>query len=124
MRKLTAILFLFLSASTTEFGQVLKLPWLVSHFIDHHKEGQGINAFMHEHYVHHHGDNDDQEEDDQLPFKTTTIQQTSFTCLLPVIESVNDTAAPVVKAKTLLPAVAISSDYLKDIFHPPRMVSA
>ena len=124
MRKTTAIALLILFASTNEVGQLLKLPLLISHYIDHfHEEGQGIYAFFHEHYVHHHGnENNDQDEDNQLPFKTITIQQASVSYLLPSLETINTLAVPSGEKKSILPSIFIHSDYLKDIFHPPRFV--
>lgn len=124
MRKTIAIALLVLFASTNEVGQILKLPVLVSHYIDHYnEEGQSIYAFFHEHYVHHHGsDNKDQDEDNQLPFKTTTIQQSTVSYLLPALE-LNSKPAPVIsEKKSILPAFFIPGNYLKDIFHPPRIV--
>jgi hypothetical protein len=122
MRRIAAILFFFISVSTTEFVQVLKLPWLISHFIEHFKEGQDVYAFMHEHYVHHHGSNSDQDEDNQLPFKTTSIQQTNLTYLLPPIGAITKPAVILHKNKLILPDIVLPSDFLKDIFHPPRIV--
>lgn len=123
MRKLTAIALLLLFASTNEVGQVLKLPMLIVHYIDHYEEeGQSVYAFLHEHYVHHHGRNTDQQEDDQLPFKTTNIQQASFTYLLPALEIINKQPIPASKKKIIRPSTSIYSNYLKDIFHPPKIV--
>ena len=124
MRKITAISLIILFASTNEVGQILKLPVLVSHYIDHFKEeGQSIYAFFHEHYVHHHGsDNKDQDEDNQLPFKTTTIQQTSVSFLLTTIE-LNCQQTPLASEKeSILPSCFIPKNYLEDVFHPPRIV--
>jgi hypothetical protein len=123
MRKTIAIALLILFASTNEVGQILKLPLLISHYIDHcNEEGQSIYAFIHEHYVHHHGANTDQDEDNQLPFKTTTVQQASVTYLLPALEMMNKPVVPASEKKLILPSAFILANYLKDIFHPPRFV--
>lgn len=124
MRKLSAIAFLILFASTNEVGQLLKVPLLISHYIDHYREdGQSVYAFFHEHYVHHHeSTNKDQDEDDQLPFKTTNFQQTSSTFLLPVYESMNQQEMVVTDKILILPSTFIPTNYLKDIFHPPQIV--
>lgn len=123
MRKPAVIFLLLLFASTTEVGQLLKLPLLISHFMDHYnEEGQSVYAFLHEHYVHHHGANTDKDEDDRLPFKTTNIQQTSFTYLLPCAGTIDEPEQSVHEIKIALPSAFLSFDYLKDIFHPPRIV--
>lgn len=124
MQKLSAIALFLLFASTNEVGQILKLPLLITHYIDHYKEeGQSIYAFIHEHYVHHHGStNKDQDEDNRLPFKTTTVQRGSVTYLLPALEMINKIAAASSEKKQIFPAAFILSNYLKDIFHPPKIV--
>lgn len=124
MRKITAIALIILFASTNEVGQILKLPVLVSHYIDHfNEEGQSIYAFFHEHYVHHHGsDNKDQDKDNQLPFKTTTVQQASASYLLPALQLISEPPALISEKKSTLPSLLIPKNYLKDIFHPPQIV--
>lgn len=124
MRKTIAIALLILFTSTNEVGQILKLPMLVSHYIDHYnEESQSIYAFFHEHYVHHHGsDNKDQDEDNQLPFKTTIAQQTTVSYLLPALDLVSKPTLLVSEKKAILPSSFIPANYLKDIFHPPQIV--
>ena len=123
MRKFTAVILLLVFATTNEVGQILKLPLLISHFIDHYKEeGQTVFAFMHEHYVHHHGENNDQDEDNRLPFKTSHIQQSSVTYLLPALDCAKTPLISISEKKITLPDNSPSSEYLKDIFHPPRIV--
>ena len=124
MRKFTAIVLLLLFASTNEVGQLLKLPFLVLHYIDHYKEeGQSIAAFFHEHYIHHHSkSNKDEQEDNRLPFKTTTIEQASFTYLLPLMELVNKPAKITGEKRQTLLSSHLPPNHLKDIFHPPQIV--
>lgn len=124
MRKTIVIAFIILFASTNEVGQVLKLPLLISHYIDHYREeGQGIYAFFHEHYIHHHGSsNNDQDEDNQLPFKTTTVQQASVTYLLPALEMINKPAETTREKKLIITSAFVPTNFLKDIFHPPQIV--
>lgn len=123
MRKLSAIILLFVFISSTEVVQLLKLPYLITHFIDHRlEEDQSLAEYFHEHYIHHHRSNTDEQEDNQLPFKSTNIQLMSFTYLVPM----NHTMLPqvVVATHTGLPSNAafVPFDQLKDIFHPPRTV--
>lgn len=123
MSKITAIVSLVLFSSTTEVGQLLRLPLLISHYIDHYREeGQGICAFFHEHYVHHHGVNNDQQEDDRLPFKTTIVQQATVVYLLQNNETIKKPIIIIDEKKPTLPTLFITPDFLKDIFHPPQIV--
>lgn len=124
MRKPLAILLLIVFASTTEAGQLLKLPSLLFHVYDHlqSRRSKNIVAFLYEHYVKDHGKDADQKQDQQLPFKTVYAEQLSFTCLLPV--NAMSCAAPVLKTenKKTVYSLFVLNDYLKDIFHPPQLV--
>src|SRR5699024_12547566 len=74
MKRLLAIFFLFtfLSANTA-FGEVLKLPMLVQHYLEHTNEDKDVTIFnfLVQHYTG--GSNHDHRENhnhhDQLPFK-------------------------------------------------------
>lgn len=124
VRKITAIALLVLFASTNEVGQILKLPLLITHYIDHYREeGQSLSAFFHEHYVHHHGNNNnDEDEDSRLPFKTINLHQISSIYLISIGETVDKQSIVTNKEKLILPSTFIPSDFLKDIFHPPQFV--
>ena len=124
VRKITAIALLVLFASTNEVGQILKLPLLITHYIDHYREeGQSLSAFFHEHYVHHHGNNNyDEDEDNRLPFKTISLHQIASIYLVPIRETINKQVTTTSQEKLILPSIFIPSDFLKDIFHPPQTV--
>lgn len=124
MRKITAIALLVVFASTNEVGQILKLPLVVTHYIDHYREeGQSLSSFFHEHYVHHHGNNNnDEDEDNRLPFKTANLQQISSVYLIAIRETISNQVATNSQEKLILTPTFIPSDFLKDIFHPPQFV--
>jgi hypothetical protein len=74
LKKLIAIsfLFVFLSANT-ELHQLLKLPVLIHHFFEHHKQepSESFAEFLSEHYITHLDYSDkDNHDHDNLPFKT------------------------------------------------------
>jgi hypothetical protein len=58
--------------STTEFHQLLKLPFMVEHFIEHKQQNSKISFvdFLTKHYVSNNLIDDDYEKDMQLPFKS------------------------------------------------------
>lgn len=77
VKKIIAIAFLFIFlCANTEIGQLLKLPNLIEHFIEHHDHEDEHNIsfldFVKSHYNdnHKHSDTDKHDEHQNLPFKT------------------------------------------------------
>jgi hypothetical protein len=73
VKKLFAISFLFIYLfSTTEFSQLLKMPLLVEHFIEHRKENSHLTLgqFLYMHYSKGDVYDADYTKDMKLPFKT------------------------------------------------------
>lgn len=127
MRRLLAILFLFtfLNANTA-FGEVLKLPMLVQHYIEHTQEDNNTSLFnfLVQHYTgdinHHH--QSDHNHHDKLPFKTTDGHFSSIVSIVspPFFVITHKT---VVTADLKLPAYNqqnYSNAYLSTIWQPPR----
>lgn len=86
MRKIAAIFFLVLfTSSTTQAGQLLKLPLLVTHFLEHLRDGRSHSLvdFLKEHYIDHHTTDNDSNEDAKLPFKSALQSTFSTVCVLP-----------------------------------------
>jgi len=79
MKKTIAISFLFIFlCANTEIGQLLKLPNLIHHFLEHHDHENDHNisfiAFVKSHYNNkQHSDTDKHDEHNNLPFKTVNI---------------------------------------------------
>lgn len=127
MKRLLAIFFLFtfLSANTA-FGEVLKLPMLVQHYLEHTSEEKDVTIFkfLVQHYTE--GENHDHRENhnhhDQLPFKAIDGHFSSvvFIAASPsIVISHNTLVVTVVK----LPAYSqqnYSNTYLNSIWQPPR----
>lgn len=126
VKRLIAIsfLFTFLSASTA-FGELLKLPLLVHHFIVHEKLENKVSFidFLNEHYTntaqhrdydHHHHDN--------LPFKTTDKHLIQIVSDIPMV-SFKLEKKEYFSNKLKRPfAIAdnYSNNYLNKIWQPPR----
>lgn len=81
MKKLFAISFLFIYLfSSTELHQLLKLPLLVEHFIEHKEENKDITLwqFLHIHYTAGDVEDSDYDKDMKLPFKSHDNCVSSF----------------------------------------------
>jgi hypothetical protein len=85
LKRIIAISFLsiFLCANT-EIGQLLKLPTLIHHFLEHHDDknddeyGIGFIDFLKNHYTENDNHSDNAKHDHQnLPFKTCDCQSLS-----------------------------------------------
>jgi hypothetical protein len=125
MKKSIAIFFLVVfSVSFTEAGQVLKIPLLVEHFIDHN-EGEkkaSLAEFLQQHYFDNHASDGDEEEDNSLPFKNPGCQLSSLS-FLPACICEMKTQAKLLKAPYPLYLQPYRlKDPLSDIFHPPRLM--
>lgn len=82
MKKLLAIFFLFTFINGyTAFGEVLKLPILVHHFIEHTQEDKAVRIFdfLVQHYANkiNHQHQNNQSEHEKLPFKTINSHPSS-----------------------------------------------
>ena len=79
LKKLIAISFLFIFlCANTEIGQLLKLPTLIHHYLEHHDDknddeyGISFIGFLQNHYNDNNQHSDNAKHDHQnLPFKTT-----------------------------------------------------
>lgn len=125
LKKIISILILAIyMLSCTEFDQLLRIPLLVAHFIEHKQESKDISfaEFMLIHYVQEYSFNGDYEQDTNLPFKSVdgnTIQVVAFITLL----------NPCLKAKPIYAAdkrfkpfeqLFIDNAYLSSIWQPPK----
>lgn len=75
-----SLLFVFLGAKT-ELHQLLRLPVLIHHFLDHHYQelGESFADFLNQHYSDHQNHSDGNHHDhDNLPFKATDCAKAHF----------------------------------------------
>lgn len=89
MKRLAAIFFLFtLLFANTQFGEILKLPMLVHHYIEHEQLEPKVslidfliehyaNPSQHRDYAHHHHDN--------LPLKSANCHLSNVISIVPEI---------------------------------------
>jgi hypothetical protein len=125
-----AIAILFLSTyllSTTQLGELLKLPMLIEHFIEHKAENKAISffTFLQMHYFNGDPKDADYDKDMKLPFKTVNVNPTAIAFCYNPNFSFNfskPTFATIFKQKFPRTAVHFSSSYLDAIWQPPRLV--
>jgi len=76
VKKLTAILFLLIFLfAITEMRELLNLPVLIHHYLEHHDDDAGISfvQFLHKHYSEEHEHASHDKEHEKLPFKSHDI---------------------------------------------------
>lgn len=116
-------MFIFLTANTA-FGQVLRLPTLVHHYLEHVEwDNSNLIEFLSEHYAKTINHPDDKHHDhENLPFKAVDyhssqvvvfVPQTPFSLSQIIFETVNVKIA-------IHNQQDCSNSYLNSIWQPPR----
>lgn len=126
MKKLAAILLLAIYVfSTTDAHELLKLPVIFQHFIEHKEENRNISflQFISMHYMHGNPIDKDHDRDMQLPFKTPC--SCAFSSAPPFVALMQRISieSPVEISHTrhsILKDSFINSFYLSKIWQPPR----
>lgn len=126
VKKILAISFLFIFPSAnTAFGEVLKLPLLIHHYIDHLREGNELSVidFFVNHYSgkiqHHHQGNNHEHEN--LPFKSANNNFTNIVSTVPCPVFSQFPASPLKLKKAIPQQQDYSNTYLSNIWQPPRL---
>lgn len=120
--KILIIVYLF---SATEASQLLKLPLLFSHFVEHQQKEplMSFGEFLHHHYAIDHGDDGDAATDNKLPFKSHD-NCCSFVFPINIFHTVqfSQLKTIVIEKKNILfsSSANIISAYLSSIWQPPR----
>ena len=120
-----SLLLAFYMLSATAIHEVIKLPKLVEHYLDHSREEVQIGLFQYLslHYGIEDGTDEDAAEDNQLPFKSSEFfSSVSFVSVKPpaINQSLrlSETASAhnfLIRNESYLP-----SPYLDRIWQPPR----
>lgn len=120
--KFLIIVYLF---SATEASQLLKLPLLFSHFVEHQQKepSMSFGEFLYHHYAAEHKDDGDAATDNKLPFKSHD-QCWSFVFPISIFHTIQLSQVQTIiieKKKILFSSSAnIISAYLSTIWQPPR----
>ena len=105
-------------------GQLLKLPVLIHHFLEHHNHEAGTSfiAFLHEHYDEENSHPSTNEEHEKMPFKSHSdnFSQSTFVFQSPIgFEYRLERAIPN-KEKVTYSEDLYSASALSLIWQPPR----
>ena len=125
MRRAIAISFLLIFLTThTAFGQFLRVPVLVHHYLEHvEQDNFSLFQFLSEHYTSKINHPDDQHHDhEKLPFKSTQNQtsQVVMTVPYPIFSFVQRILKTVEIKITIRNTQHYSNAYLNSIWQPPR----
>lgn len=126
MKKTAAILFLAIYLfSSTQLKELLKLPLLVEHFVEHTKKDSTITFldFLCMHYAHGNVQDADFEKDMRLPFKSAENSLgSSVSFYLPAPVFKQDIVVHFTERKQPFPLYnfTYSSAFLSSIWQPPR----
>jgi hypothetical protein len=109
--------------SATELHQLVKLPFLVHHYVEHkEKYNQSLAEFLHLHYSTHH-ENENDYKDTRLPFKShencVVITLSPFFVSSPSSFSFNVFSSEL-KSYPLYSDNFSSSAFLSSIWQPPK----
>ena len=120
--KFLIIVYLF---SATELNQLLKLPLLFSHFVEHQKQDpfMTFGGFLYHHYAIDHGDDGDAATDNKLPFKSHD-HSCSFVFPISIFNTIQLSQVNTIilekKDILLFSTTNIISAYLSTIWQPPK----
>lgn len=119
------MLLLIFSLSGTEFGQLLRLPLLINHYLEHKKghSDLSIGDFLQIHYSKQHQDGAN-EADRQLPFKSHLECAKLFSIASPFPNSVNLLIPATTSGSNDIPreSTPLSTGVRNMIWQPPRHV--
>lgn len=98
--------------SQTEFHQLVKLPLLLEHYIEHRAESpeMGFLDFLEMHYLHGSPQDHDFAKDQRLPFKSSDCNTVVIPAVLPTTE-------------ITLPAWVYFADRIQEALHAEPVIS-
>ena len=124
LKRFSIILLLLVTLfSQTELHQVVKLPALVRHFMEHRaaKSDMSLVDFIVMHYMHGSPKDDDYDKDMQLPFKTAECAASITLDIIPA--QPYPALQPVAFINKTYPSLNNSSvrfNHTADIWQPPK----
>lgn len=111
--------------SATELSQLLKLPTLVTHYIEHKEQNQELSfwQFLCIHYAKGNVKYADYDKDMKLPFKTSDnfSNQLTFCATTPLLIGNKPSYQPVKKDQQIPTDEKLISSYLSTIWQPPKI---
>lgn len=119
-----SLLFIYL-ISLTELSQLVKLPILVEHFIEHKEKNSNLSLweFLNMHYAQSDDHDGDRDKDMKLPFKSHDGCINTTIVALPSTNIGTLSAKPICiekKAYSIYTENFLSSSHLSSIWQPPK----
>lgn len=111
--------------SLTELSQLMKLPMLVEHYLEHKEENKNLSVlgFLYIHYAQKNVKDADYEKDMKLPFKTPNTLLSSLEIAPVLFGSEKFILKPIPsdsKQYSFYSEKHLSSAYLASIWQPPK----
>ena len=105
-------------------GELLKLPFLIQHFLEHHADdaGKSFLTFLHEHYSIEKNDDAQHKEHEKLPFKShhPLAAQSQVFCLSSLNFECKPDSPIIIKEQNIHQEHFHYSSALSRIWQPPR----
>jgi len=126
LKKIVAISLLSVYLlSTTELYQLLKLPLLVHHYVEHKQENKDLSlwGFLSMHYAHGIVKDSDYDKDMKLPFKTHDGCTNSTISVFTAHHFSSGISKPVINEAKSFPVYLeefAASSFLSNIWQPPK----
>lgn len=125
MRKILAILLISIHLTgNTEVGQLFRLPQLIAHFFQHHRQDPSIDFFdfIAMHYAGDDGTTADDDFDNQLPCHNINHNTTALT-YSPMVKEMPSIEVSVLETKVYNSRLltGITSKHVILILQPPRL---
>ena len=126
VRRVLAILLMTLYLmGSTHFRQLIKLPLLVEHYLEHKQRDNEISiwTFLQIHYTDSIVFDEDFDKDMQLPFKSCDFNSNAsiyYVCSSVFFQSFNTIPLIYKKQKFFISNTNTSSSYLSSIWQPPK----
>jgi len=128
-RFLAISLFFTYFFSTTELHQLLKLPFLVEHFVEHKEQNNQMTLwqFLCLHYAQDDQKDGDYDKDRKLPFKSHDCcnNMSVVACITNQISIVTFSEKPIYVAESSfsnIEEIFFDDSFLSNIWQPPRLV--
>jgi hypothetical protein len=124
-RYLSVFLLSIYLLSATELSQLLRLPMLIEHYVEHKAENHDLTIFefVHQHYCEFHLHQNTNEKDTKLPFKSrnSSIQLSFFDPIsIEIFDRKEFTFIPISEYKSVF-IDKVSSIYEPPIAMPPEV---
>lgn len=126
LKKVLAILLVTVHLlTTTELSELMKMPLLVQHYIEHRANDEAVTLmdFLAMHYAHGDVKDADYDKDKRLPFKSHEgcINLSILICIPQLTQSVMEEPHAIRSEKIVLPEITfLSSAFLSSIWQPPK----